>query len=49
MSAPSGSANAETPSLQAGRPTIDQHPAGEYPEGRTLRQQRTGGGWHMRR
>lgn len=49
MIALTGSAKAETPGFAAGRPIIHKHPAGEYPEGRALRQQRAGGGWHMRR
>lgn len=49
MIALTGSAKTETPGCEAGRPIVDQHLAGEYPEGRALRQQRAGGGWHMRR
>lgn len=43
------SVKTETPSREAGRPIILLYPAGEYSEGRALRQQRAGGGWHMRR
>lgn len=43
------SVKTETPGYEAGRLNCLQHPAGKYPEGRTLRQQRAGGGWYMRR
>lgn len=46
---PRGSVQTETPSREAGRPINRQIPAGEYPVGRALREQRTGGRWHMKK
>lgn len=46
---PRGSVQTETPGCEAGHPINCQTPAGEYPEGRALLEQRTGGRWHMKK